>query len=500
MGTTLVPARMPVRLFGTGFSGGWAKLKKCSPVSRPLLCASRLYASFPALLGLFALVQAAVLVWFLWPLQPMPVAAINAPVFWPADWAEDREPGTLRVGLCPAASSQAFFSPFGPGLEREVLERFAAEERLVLAWSFPRSAEEALVMLRNGDLDLEAGYDGPLPSDPDLKYTPSYPLQQVSSLRGTDTAGAAARERLQRTLAASSVLVRGNGDAALPSLWKTPTPLAVSDGLVVRRHVPHFGAGAAALSLRPVSRRCVWREDAFLTPQKMAAFWQRIEKEGSLANLRERYFGFWNAREDSLPGLGELSRTLEARVSPYARTIREVCRQYGVDPLLVVALIYHESRFDPDAQSPTGPGGIMQIAMQTARFLHVDPWNAHASIEAGVRYLRIIWNDLAKFALDPWARWCVTLAAYDQGPSFVERALRLYRDEYGTGRGKIAWSDLKRVASVSRGGDMARMAEAVGYVERIRHTYALLYGSCATRMPLSPAASSLADLSSQATF
>lgn len=90
-------------------------MKKCSPVSRPLLCASRLYSSFSALLVLFALVQAAVLVWFLWPLQPMPAAAINAPVFLPGDWAEEREPGILRVGLCPVASLQAFFSPFGPG-------------------------------------------------------------------------------------------------------------------------------------------------------------------------------------------------------------------------------------------------------------------------------------------------------------------------------------------------------------------------------------------------
>lgn len=476
-------------------------MKKCSPVSRPLLCASRLYSSFSALLVLFALVQAAVLVWFLWPLQPMPAAAINAPVFLPGDWAEEREPGILRVGLCPVASLQAFFSPFGPGLEREVLERFAGEERLVLRWFFPRSAEEGLAMLRNGDLDLVAGYDGPLPSDPELKYTPSYPLQQVPDLRGADQTGAATRERLQTALAASSVLVRGNGgDASLPSLWKTPAPLVASDGLVVRSYVPQFGAGAAALSFRPVSRRCIWREDAFLTPQRMAAFWERIEKEGSLANLRERYFGFWNAREDSLPRLGELSRTLETRVSPYVRTIREVCRQYGVDPLLVIALIYHESRFDPDAQSPTGPGGIMQIAMQTARFLHVDPWNAHASIEAGVRYLCIIWNDLEKFVMDPWDRWFVTLAAYNQGPSFVERALRLYRNEFGTGSEKIAWSDLKRVARVSQGGDMARMAEAVGYVERIRYTYALLYGACATRLPLSPAVGSLADLSSPISF
>ena len=45
----------------------------------------------------------------------------------------------------------------------------------------------------------------------------------------------------------------------------------------------------------------------------------------------------------------------------YSQYVEKYSAQYGVDPLLVYAVIYNESRFRPDAQSEVGARGLMQM-------------------------------------------------------------------------------------------------------------------------------------------
>jgi soluble lytic murein transglycosylase-like protein len=94
--------------------------------------------------------------------------------------------------------------------------------------------------------------------------------------------------------------------------------------------------------------------------------------------------------------------------------IVEAARRQGIPPALVKAVIHAESAFDPHAVSPKGAMGLMQLMPRTAKMLGVqEPYVAHANILGGTRYLRELY--------DRYGSWVPTLAAYNAGPSAVDR-------------------------------------------------------------------------------
>ena len=97
--------------------------------------------------------------------------------------------------------------------------------------------------------------------------------------------------------------------------------------------------------------------------------------------------------------------------------IDEASQQYGIDPKLIQAVIHVESNFDPQALSPKGAQGLMQLMPQTARDLQVsDVFSPKENIEGGTRYLR--------YLLDLYNQdVSLALAAYNAGPEKVN----LYR-------------------------------------------------------------------------
>jgi soluble lytic murein transglycosylase len=72
--------------------------------------------------------------------------------------------------------------------------------------------------------------------------------------------------------------------------------------------------------------------------------------------------------------------------------------QYGVDPALVKAVVWRESRFNPNARGRKGEIGLMQIMKDTAEdwakaehmpfFLHVQLFDPARNTQAGAWYLR----------------------------------------------------------------------------------------------------------------
>jgi soluble lytic murein transglycosylase-like protein len=135
------------------------------------------------------------------------------------------------------------------------------------------------------------------------------------------------------------------------------------------------------------------------------------------------------------------------RTSPYDAIIDKHAAQFGVDPVLVRAVIQVESNFNPMCVSNKGARGLMQLMPETARRFGVkrvhDP---EENIRGGVQYLSIL---LGMFGHD----LSRTLAAYNAGENavlrhngippygetmaYVKRALTVY---YGTPYGQAPTS------------------------------------------------------------
>ncbi|HYO64239.1 MAG TPA: lytic transglycosylase domain-containing protein [Pyrinomonadaceae bacterium] len=63
--------------------------------------------------------------------------------------------------------------------------------------------------------------------------------------------------------------------------------------------------------------------------------------------------------------------------------------RHGVDPRLIHAVIWQESRYKPAAESHKGARGLMQLMPDTAkRFKCDDPTDRASNVEAGTKYLR----------------------------------------------------------------------------------------------------------------
>lgn len=122
-----------------------------------------------------------------------------------------------------------------------------------------------------------------------------------------------------------------------------------------------------------------------------------------------------NLSDENLSYLSLTPKEKKASVSTYDHWIRAACRKHALDPALVKAVIHAESRFDPQAVSPRGAVGLMQIDPITVRELGIkDPFNPKHNIDGGVRYLKGL---LETFEGDQR----LALAAYNAGPNQVYR-------------------------------------------------------------------------------
>ena len=75
-------------------------------------------------------------------------------------------------------------------------------------------------------------------------------------------------------------------------------------------------------------------------------------------------------------------------LSPYDEMTKHYSSKYGFDWRLITALMFQESKFNPNANSYSGAKGVMQIIGTTAKLMGLrDVKNVEKSIDAGVRYL-----------------------------------------------------------------------------------------------------------------
>lgn len=110
----------------------------------------------------------------------------------------------------------------------------------------------------------------------------------------------------------------------------------------------------------------------------------------------------------------------------YAHILRTHGRNHGLDPALLAAVVYVESRFDPNAESAAGALGLMQLLPETAqgiatrtggdRFVVADLRDPEINVRYGSWYLDHLRDRYGSIRL--------ALAAYHAGRGNVDEWLR----------------------------------------------------------------------------
>ena len=233
-----------------------------------------------------------------------------------------------------------------------------------------------------------------------------------------------------------------------PQMWREVfTRVTVRDDLVLRE------GARLAWAIRPDSPQLKTFLDTFL----------RENREGTLFGniIRNRYIRDFNWTENAM-GATELSR-----YHKLSALFRKYGTDYGMDPTLLAAQGFQESRLDQSVRSPVGAIGVMQLLPSTAKDKNVAIPNIdqlEPNIEAGAKYMAFLKERyFSGPELDELNGSLLALASYNAGPG---RIRRLRREAAERGYDHNLWFDNVEVIVAEQVG-----RETVQYVSNIFKYY-----------------------------
>lgn len=110
-----------------------------------------------------------------------------------------------------------------------------------------------------------------------------------------------------------------------------------------------------------------------------------------------------------------LKGTSDASMDEILSTVDKYSDKYGVDKNLVLAIIKHESNFDPNVVSSAGAKGLMQLMdFNSEAYGLTNPFDIDQNINAGVQHIKS-YLDLYDGNVE------LALMAYNAGPGTVSR-------------------------------------------------------------------------------
>lgn len=242
-------------------------------------------------------------------------------------------------------------------------------------------------------------------------------------------------------------------------------------------YFPELRRGFELAEAAPIAWALRREGDQTALQEQLARFFAAHHRDGSLAHLRERYFGHTSHADPA--DSRTFTRNFRQRFPRYESLIRSVAAEAELDWKLLAAIAYRESHWRPDAVSSTGVRGMMMLTRTTAREMGVaDREDPAQSLRGGARYFRRIWQRLPADITEPDRSW-FALAAYNIGMSHLNDA-RILTERQGADSHR--WQEVmtrlplleqRRHYQTLRHG-YARGTEAAGYVQHVRHYYHLL--------------------------
>ncbi len=206
-------------------------------------------------------------------------------------------------------------------------------------------------------------------------------------------------------------------------------------------------------------------------------FFKRIEEDGTLLNLKERYFG--HLGQLNYVGARTFIKHINSRLPKYDEEFKSNSEEHGLDWRLMASMGYQESHWRAHATSPTGVRGLMMLTRVTAKEMGIkNRLDPEASIKGGTRYFAKIKKRIPERIAEPDRTW-FALASYNVGYGHLEDA-RILTEKGGKDPDK--WLDVKEFLPLlqkkkyykqTRYG-YARGNEPVIYVQNIRRYYDVL--------------------------
>lgn len=165
---------------------------------------------------------------------------------------------------------------------------------------------------------------------------------------------------------------------------------------------------------------------------RMHALWQRVEQLSIPAPPATAHPDFGQALRVAQRG------SIAMLPTPISELIVRVAQEEGVDEALVRAVVQAESGGNPNAVSPKGAMGLMQLMPRTAEAMGVsNPFDPEQNLRGGVRLLRGLLDEFGDVPLalaaynagGPAVRQHGGIPPYAETQKFVQRVMELWQGE-----------------------------------------------------------------------
>ncbi|MBN2158681.1 MAG: lytic transglycosylase domain-containing protein [Spirochaetes bacterium] len=158
----------------------------------------------------------------------------------------------------------------------------------------------------------------------------------------------------------------------------------------------------------PAGVACCLAVSLALPSPAPAKVYKRVNPDGSIE--------LYNKNEGRRSKASGASRSISSK---FDELIETVSARHGMDSRLIKCIIKIESDFNPEAVSPAGAMGLMQLMQETADYYFLEnPFDPEKNIDTGVRHFKSLYdyfkNDIP-----------LALAAYHAGLGRVKKNMSL---------------------------------------------------------------------------